>query len=140
MVLPFPQSASMPNTQGPSTEPISLARISTVSFRSRRSCSNGLSFGIWMSLGCTRILTIFDPVLEAPIQVLVGPRAKRVTIGHTYQAGKHLPSPKPVDVRNNESFAHDNDIVNHAEARYIFDSITALLRFIKTIEAEKFGR
>ena len=44
------------------------------------------------------------------------------------------------DVRNNESLAHDNDIVNHAEARYIFDSITALLRFIKTIEAEKFGR
>ena len=43
------------------------------------------------------------------------------------------------DVRNNESFAHDNDIVNHAEARYIFDSITALLRFTKTIEAEKFG-
>ena len=44
------------------------------------------------------------------------------------------------DVRNNESFAHDNDIVDQAEARYIFDSITALLRFIKTIEAEKFGR
>ena len=44
------------------------------------------------------------------------------------------------DVRNNESLAHDNDIVDHAEARYIFDTITALLRFIKTIEAEKFGR
>ena len=44
------------------------------------------------------------------------------------------------DVRNNESFAHDNDIVDQAEARYIFDSITALLRFIKTIEVEKFGR
>ena len=44
------------------------------------------------------------------------------------------------DVRNNETFAHDNDIVDQAEARYIFDSITALLRFIKTIEAEKFGR
>ena len=44
------------------------------------------------------------------------------------------------DVRNNESFAHDNDIVDQAEARYIFDSITALLRFIKAIEVEKFGR
>ena len=44
------------------------------------------------------------------------------------------------NVRNNESLAHDNDIVDHAEARYIFDTITALLRFIKTIEAEKFGR
>ena len=40
----------------------------------------------------------------------------------------------------NESFAHDNNIVDQAEARYIFDSITALLRFIKTIEVEKFGR
>ena len=42
-------------------------------------------------------------------------------------------------VRNNESFAHDNDIVEQAEARYIFDSITALLRFIKAIEADHFG-
>lgn len=43
------------------------------------------------------------------------------------------------DVRNNESFAHDNEIVNQEEARYIFDSISALLRFIKSIEAGKFG-
>lgn len=42
-------------------------------------------------------------------------------------------------VRNNETFAHDNELVNQAEARYIFDSISALLRFIKSIEAEKFG-
>jgi len=42
-------------------------------------------------------------------------------------------------VRNNESFAHDNDLVDKAEARFIFDTITAILRFIKTTEAESFG-
>jgi len=29
-------------------------------------------------------------------------------------------------VRNNDSLAHDNDLLYHAEARYIFDSITAI--------------
>jgi len=43
------------------------------------------------------------------------------------------------DIRNNESFAHDNDIVDHAEARYIFDSVSSILRFIKKIEADDFG-
>ena len=43
------------------------------------------------------------------------------------------------DVRNNESFAHDNDLVDKAEARFIFDAITSILRFVKTTEAEKFG-
>ncbi|MXY54006.1 MAG: DUF3644 domain-containing protein [Gammaproteobacteria bacterium] len=44
------------------------------------------------------------------------------------------------DIRNNKSLAHDNDIVNDAEARYIFDSVSALLRFIKAIEADGFGQ
>ncbi len=39
------------------------------------------------------------------------------------------------DVRNHHSLAHDNEILVHAEARYIFDAVTALLRFIKKIEA-----
>lgn len=43
------------------------------------------------------------------------------------------------DIRNNESFAHDNDLVDKAEARFIFDAITSILRFVKTTEAEKFG-
>lgn len=43
------------------------------------------------------------------------------------------------DVRNNQSFAHDNHLIDKAEARFIFDAITAILRFVKTIEAEKFG-
>lgn len=43
------------------------------------------------------------------------------------------------NVRNNQSFAHDNDLVDEAEARFIFDAITSILRFVKTTEAEKFG-
>lgn len=42
-------------------------------------------------------------------------------------------------VRNNDSLAHDNELPDHAEARFIFDSITAILRFIKAVEANKFG-
>lgn len=42
------------------------------------------------------------------------------------------------DVRNNESLAHDNNLVDQIEARYIFDSITAILRFLKSIEVDKF--
>jgi abortive infection Abi-like protein len=43
------------------------------------------------------------------------------------------------NVRNNQSFAHDNDLVDTGEARFIFDSITSILRFVKTTEADKFG-
>lgn len=43
------------------------------------------------------------------------------------------------DVRNNKSFAHDNAIVEHAEARFIFDSIHAFLRFVKVLDAARFG-
>ncbi|MBR0948632.1 abortive infection family protein, partial [Bradyrhizobium liaoningense] len=42
-------------------------------------------------------------------------------------------------VRNNNSLAHDNVLPNHPEARFIFDSVTAVLRFIKSIEAARFG-
>lgn len=42
-------------------------------------------------------------------------------------------------IRNNESFAHDNEIVDAAEARFIFDSVHAILRFLKSIEADSFG-
>jgi hypothetical protein len=41
-------------------------------------------------------------------------------------------------IRNNESLAHDNELVDPAEARFIFDGITNLLRFVKAIEAEHF--
>lgn len=41
--------------------------------------------------------------------------------------------------RNNDSLAHDNVLLSAAEARFIYDSVTALLRFIKALENEKFG-
>lgn len=43
------------------------------------------------------------------------------------------------DIRNNRSFAHDNDLVDQAEARFIFDTVTSYLRFLKCIEANRFG-
>jgi hypothetical protein len=42
-------------------------------------------------------------------------------------------------VRNDNSLAHDNELPDHAEARFLFDSIVAILRFIKSIEAARFG-
>jgi hypothetical protein len=43
------------------------------------------------------------------------------------------------NVRNNKSFAHDNEIVGLNEARFIFDSINSVLRFIRSLEASRFG-
>jgi hypothetical protein len=42
-------------------------------------------------------------------------------------------------IRNNKSFAHDNELVGLHEARFIFDSISSVLRFIRSIEAARFG-
>lgn len=44
------------------------------------------------------------------------------------------------DIRNNRSLAHDNELLGHAEARYVFDIVTALLRFIKAVESEDYER
>jgi hypothetical protein len=41
-------------------------------------------------------------------------------------------------VRNNGSLAHDNDLVDNAEARFIFDSVSALLRFVKALDTTRF--
>ena len=43
------------------------------------------------------------------------------------------------DIRNNSSFAHDNDLVDQNEARFIFDAISAFLRFLKNVETSRFG-
>lgn len=43
-------------------------------------------------------------------------------------------------VRNNQSAAHDNVLLSKAEARFIFDSISAILRFIQTTETDTFER
>lgn len=42
-------------------------------------------------------------------------------------------------VRNNHSLAHDNTLLQNAEARYVFDAIMNLLRFVKAIEKTAFG-
>jgi len=42
------------------------------------------------------------------------------------------------DIRNNRSLAHDREILAHAEARYVYDVVCALLRFVKTLEAGRF--
>ncbi len=42
------------------------------------------------------------------------------------------------DVRNNASFAHDNDIVIADEARFIFETIVSMLRFLQSVERSKF--
>lgn len=44
------------------------------------------------------------------------------------------------DVRNHQSFAHDNTLIGKAEARFIFDAISAILRFIKSFEADSFEK
>jgi hypothetical protein len=42
-------------------------------------------------------------------------------------------------IRNGESLAHDNQLVDQAEARYIFDSVVSLLRFLKKTDGGSFG-
>ncbi|PKQ06195.1 MAG: hypothetical protein CVT72_07340 [Alphaproteobacteria bacterium HGW-Alphaproteobacteria-11] len=41
-------------------------------------------------------------------------------------------------VRNNQTLAHDNDLLHQAEARFIFDSVSAVLRFIKNVDTARF--
>ncbi|MFI0427372.1 MAG: abortive infection family protein [Flavobacterium sp.] len=38
------------------------------------------------------------------------------------------------DVRNNRSFAHDNEILNYSESVLIFNNVTNSIKFIETIE------
>jgi Abortive infection C-terminus len=41
-------------------------------------------------------------------------------------------------VRNNQSLAHDNELLDAVEARFLYDTVTAFLRFVKSIEATQF--
>tara|TARA_Y100001933_G_scaffold251474_1_gene289216 strand:+ start:157 stop:987 length:831 start_codon:yes stop_codon:yes gene_type:complete len=38
-------------------------------------------------------------------------------------------------VRNNQSFAHDNEVLNRAESLLIYNHVTATIRFIETLES-----
>lgn len=42
------------------------------------------------------------------------------------------------DVRNNASFAHDNALIEAQEARFIFDTVIAMLRFVRAVESSRF--
>lgn len=42
------------------------------------------------------------------------------------------------DVRNSHSFAHDNTVVEKEEARFIFETVVSMLRFVRSVEAAKF--
>lgn len=42
------------------------------------------------------------------------------------------------DVRNNASFAHDNALIDAQEARFIFDTVIAMLRFVRAVESSRF--
>jgi hypothetical protein len=42
------------------------------------------------------------------------------------------------DVRNFHSFAHDTTIVEKEEARFIFETVVSMLRFVRSVEAAKF--
>jgi hypothetical protein len=42
------------------------------------------------------------------------------------------------DVRNSHSFAHDNIVVEKEEARFIFETVVSMLRFVRAVEAGKF--
>jgi hypothetical protein len=42
-------------------------------------------------------------------------------------------------IRNNDSLAHDNALLDKLEARFIFASVTSILRFVKEIEDDNFG-
>ncbi|GIK82739.1 MAG: hypothetical protein BroJett024_38440 [Alphaproteobacteria bacterium] len=44
------------------------------------------------------------------------------------------------DIRNHHSFAHDNPILEPAEARYVFDTVSAILIFLRAIEAGRYER
>jgi hypothetical protein len=41
-------------------------------------------------------------------------------------------------VRNKQSLAHDNSLLHKAEARFIFDSVSAVLRFVKSVDTGRF--
>lgn len=43
-------------------------------------------------------------------------------------------------IRNDHSLAHDNEILTPAEARYLYDVVFAMLRFIKKIDPKNFGQ
>jgi hypothetical protein len=44
------------------------------------------------------------------------------------------------DIRNNRSLAHDNEILEPVEARFIFGSISAMLVMLRALESARYGK
>jgi hypothetical protein len=42
------------------------------------------------------------------------------------------------EIRNNNSMAHDNDLLAKAEARFVFETVCNILKFIKSTEGHRF--
>lgn len=42
-------------------------------------------------------------------------------------------------VRNSQSYAHNNDILNEKESHFIYNEIVNIFKFIKSIENEQFN-
>ncbi|MCY1153016.1 MAG: abortive infection family protein [Sphaerochaetaceae bacterium] len=76
------------------------------------------------------------------LQSLIGKLAKTYENDNLFQSNFHIVVIKSSislfesfnDIRNNKSFAHDNDIIGDLEATYIVKSISELLIFIDKIE------
>ena len=41
------------------------------------------------------------------------------------------------DVRNNQSFAHDNPILNYNESILIFNNVSSVIKFMESIEQDR---
>jgi hypothetical protein len=89
---------------------------------------------------CSRHGIVFDK--ETPLHSLFGLYAKflqKNSLVESEMSGRILKSSISVldafnDVRNNQSFAHDNPILNRNEAVLIFNDISNTLRFVDSIE------
>ena len=43
------------------------------------------------------------------------------------------------EVRNNQSFAHDNNILNYHESILIFNNVASAIKFLQSMETDKSG-
>jgi Abortive infection C-terminus len=44
------------------------------------------------------------------------------------------------DVRNHNSLAHDNQLLKRAEGQYVLESVLSLLRFVRALDGQAYGR
>lgn len=79
---------------------------------------------------------------ETPLHSLFGSYIKKLNKEHRIESSmseRILKSSISVfeafnDVRNNKSFAHDNEILNYEESIFIFNGVSNVIRFVENIE------